>query len=146
MNKKLYVLQKNIGLKGNKEIPNLTLKVQNDGITDKYERIIPTGQLSEEDTRHNIDVKREDEIKFHDQSGLVKNLDSVNEKEVSHGILLIWYTIRFFSFYRYGINIQIEKEQKGSQRKLIRKLIIDDSDKYVDFGDANSATNKIVTI
>ena len=43
MNKKLYVLQKNIGLKGNKEIPNLTLKVQNDGITDKYERIIPTG-------------------------------------------------------------------------------------------------------
>ena len=99
MNKKLYVLQKNIGLKGNKEIPNLTLKVQNDGITDKYERIIPTGWLSEEDTRHNIDVKREDEIKFHDQSGLVKNLDSVNEKEVSHGILLIWYTIRFFSFY-----------------------------------------------
>ena len=91
-------------------------------------------------------MKREDEIKFHDQSGLVKNLDSVNEKEVSHGILLIWYTIRFFSFYRYGINIQIEKEQKGSQRKLIRKLIIDDSDKYVDFGDANSATNKIVTI
>ena len=86
-------------------------------------------------------MERENEIEFHDQFDLAKYFDSVNDKKVSHVIIFILHTIRFFSFCRYGNNIQIEKEQKGSQRKLIRILIIDDSVKYEDFGDANSATN-----
>ena len=41
---------------------------------------------------------------------------------------------------------RIEQVIRGSQRKLIRKVIIDDSDDDVDFGDANSATNNTGTL
>ena len=52
---------------------------------DKHERSIPTDQLLEENKKHNIDIKSEDETEFDDQFDLVKDHGRVNETKVSHG-------------------------------------------------------------
>ena len=170
------------------DLNQLDAKDSDDGSTNKHERIIPTGKLSKEDKKDNIDIESEDEIEFDDQFDQAKELDRVNEKEVSPGenndlkmsstnpdISMDTVEVskvdegltsdlegkitnsiqnkndpipkrKLDQSDRYGNNIQKEKKQKGSQRKLIRKVIIDDSDDDVDFGDANSATNNTGTL